>query len=116
MGERFGHETGRPDSARRANWVDVGLWARCVVLKQSWKSEGIFPSSLELLSWNLLHKNTVLVTKRVAVAPFDLKISQNESYRRAASVGTPSGAKTAQIRAKITVNLPPGALWATPPN
>ena len=51
----------------------------------------------------------ILVTKRVAVAPFELKIGPNESYGCAASVGTPPGAKTAQIRAKIRVNLPPVA-------
>ena len=79
---------------------------RCAVLKQAGKSEGRFPSSLELLSWNRLHKNTVLVTKRVAVAPFEPKIGPNESYGRAASVGTPPGAKKTQIRAKILVKLP----------
>ena len=47
-----------------------------------------------------------LVTKRVAVAPFELNIGPNESDGRAASVGTPPGAKTAQIRAKIIVKLP----------
>ena len=79
---------------------------RCVVLNQSWKPEGSFPSSLELPSWDRSHKSTVLVTKRVAVAPFELKIGPNESYGRAASVGTPPGAKTAQIRAKIIAKLP----------
>ena len=49
---------------------------------------------------------TVLVTKRVAVAPFELKIGPNESYRRAASVGTPPGSRKAQIRANIAVKLP----------
>ena len=48
----------------------------------------------------------ILVTKWVAVAPFELKLGPNESYRRAASVGTPPGAKKAQIRAKIIVKLP----------
>ena len=84
----------------------MSLRTRCVVLKQSRKSEGRFPGSLELLSWNRLHKNIVLGVKRVAVAPFELKIGPNESYGRAASVGIPPGAKTAQIRAKIRVNLP----------
>ena len=46
------------------------------------------------------------VTKRVAVAPFELKLGPNESYGRAASVGSPPGAKTAQIQAKIIVKLP----------
>ena len=47
-----------------------------------------------------------MVTKWVAVAPFELKLGPNESYGRAASVGTPPGAKKAQIRAKIIVKLP----------
>ena len=54
--------------------------------------------------------------KRVAVAPFELKIGPDESYGRAASVGTPPGAKTAQIRAKIIVKLPinrPGGRYVT---
>ena len=34
----------------------------------------------------------IWVTKRVAVAPFELKLSPNESYGRATSVGTPPGA------------------------
>ena len=51
----------------------------------------------------------VLGLKWVAVAPFELKLGPNESYRRAASVETPPRAQTAQIRAKITVNLPPVA-------
>ena len=110
-GERFGHETGRHGSVRSKNQIDVGLRTRCVVLKQSWKSEGRFPGSLELLSWNRLHENTVLVTKRVAVAPFELNLGPNESYGRAASVGTPPGAKTAQIRAKIIVKLPIHRPW-----
>ena len=58
----------------------------------------------------------ILVTKQVAVAPFELKLGPNESYGRAASVEAPPGPKTAQIRAKIIVNLPPDALWATTPN
>ena len=33
----------------------------------------------------------------VAMAPFELKLGPNESYGRAASVGTPPGAKKAQI-------------------
>ena len=78
----------------------------CVVPKQSWKPEGRFPSTLELPSWNRSHKKTVLVTKRVAVAPFELNIGPNESYGRAASVGTPPGAQKAQIRAKFIVKLP----------
>ena len=101
-GEPFGHETGRHGSVRSENQIDVSPRTRCVVLMQSLKSEGRFPSSLELPSWNRLHKNTVLVTKRVAVAPFELNIGPNESYRRAASARTPPGAKTAQFRAKIT--------------
>ena len=87
-------------SVRSKNRIDVSPRTRCVVLKQSWKSEGRFPSSLELPSWNRLHKTIVLGVKRVAVAPFELKLGANGSYRRAASVGTPPGAKTAQIRAK----------------
>ena len=35
-------------------------------------------------SWS--HKNMILVTKRVVVAPFELKLGPNESYGRAASV------------------------------
>ena len=75
-GERFGNETGRHGSVRSKNQIDVSPRTRCVVLKQSRKSEGRFPSSLELPSWNWLHKNTVLVTQRVAVAPFELKLAQ----------------------------------------
>ena len=55
--------------------------------------------------------------KWVAVAPFELKLGPNESYGRAASVGTPPGAKTAQIRAKIIVKLPihrPGGRYVNP--
>ena len=96
------------------NKIDVSLRTRCVVLKLSWKPERTFPSSLELSSWNRLHKKTVLVTKRVAVVPFGLKIGPNESYRRAASVGTPPGDKKGQIRAKIIVKLQGSAAWAQP--
>ena len=96
-GERFGHETGRHGSVRSKNQIDVSPRTRCVVLKQSWKSEGRFPCPLELPTWNRLHKNTVLVTKRVAVAPFELKIGPNESYGRGASVGTPPRAQKTQI-------------------
>ena len=46
--------------------------------------------------------------KWVAVAPFELKLGPSESYGRAASIETPPRAQAAQIRAKITVNLPPG--------
>ena len=105
-GERFGHETGRHGSVRSKNQIDVSLRTRCVVQKQSWKSEGTFPSSLELPSWNRLHKSTALVTKRVVVAPFELKLGPNESYGRPASVKPPPGAQKAQIRAKIIVKLP----------
>ena len=56
----------------------------------------------------------MLVTKRVAMAPFELKFSPNESYRRAASVEPPPGAKKAQIRAKIRVKLQGSAAWAQP--
>ena len=59
-------------------------------------------------------KNTVLVTKRVAVAPFELKIGPNGSYGRAASVKPTPGAKKAQIRAKIAVKLQGSAAWAQP--
>ena len=44
--------------------------------------------------------------KRVVVAPFELKLGPNESYGRAASVGTPPRAKNPQIQAKIIVKLP----------
>ena len=54
-GERFGHETGRHGSVRSKNWIDVSPRTRCVVLKQSWKSEGRSPGCLELPSWNRLH-------------------------------------------------------------
>ena len=47
----------------------------------------------------------ILVTKRGVVAAFELKLGPNESYRRAASVGTPPGAQKAQIRVKIIVKL-----------
>ena len=36
-------------------------------------------------------------TKRVAMAPFELKISPNGSYRRAASFETPPGTQNAHI-------------------
>ena len=39
------------------NQIDVSLRTLCVVLKQSWKSEGTFPRSLGLPSWNRLHAN-----------------------------------------------------------
>ena len=42
--------------------------------------------------------------KRVAVAPFELKLGPNESYGRAASVGTRPGAEKAQFRAKIILS------------
>ena len=48
----------------------------------------------------------ILVTKRVAVAPFELKLGPNESYGRAASVKATLGAPKAQIRANIMVKLP----------
>ena len=60
MGERFGHETGRHGSVRSKNQIDVSLRTRCVVLRQSWKSEGTFPSTPALLSWNQLHKDHFL--------------------------------------------------------
>ena len=94
--------------------MDVSPRTRCVVLKQSRKSEGRFPGSLELLSWNQLHKNTVLGVKRVAVAPFEPTICASESYGRAASVKPTPGAKKAQIRAKIRVQLQGSAAWAQP--
>ena len=47
----------------------------------------------------------ILVTKRVAVSLFALKLGPNESYGRAASVKTPPRAQKAQIRAKIIVRL-----------
>ena len=56
-GERFGHETGRHGSVRSKNQIDVSPRTRRVVLKQSRKSEGRFPSSLELPSWNRLYTN-----------------------------------------------------------
>ena len=56
----------------------------------------------------------ILVTKRVAVAPFELKLGANESYGRAASVKPPPGAKKAQIRGKIIVQLQGSAAWARP--
>ena len=56
-GERFGHETGRHGSVRSKNQVGASPRTRCVVPKQSWKSEGRFPGSLELPSWNWLHTN-----------------------------------------------------------
>ena len=42
-GGRFGHETGRHGSVRSKNQIDVSPKTCCVVLKQSWKSEGRFP-------------------------------------------------------------------------
>ena len=104
-GERFGHETGRHGSVRSKSQIDVSPRTRCVVLKQSWKSEGRFPGSLELPSWNRLQTNDFVGVKWVAVAPCELKLGPNESYGRAASVKPPPGAKKAQIRAKIIVKL-----------
>ena len=52
--------------------------------------------------------------KRVAVAPFELKLGPNESYGRAASVKPPPGAKKTRIRAKIRVKLQGSAAWAQP--
>ena len=49
--------------------------------------------------------------KRVAVAPFELKLGPNKSYRRAASVKPLPGAPKAQIRAKIRVILWLGSRW-----
>ena len=99
--------------------MDVSPRTRCVVPKQFWKSEGRFPGSLELPSWNRLHKTILLGVKRVAMAPFELKLVKlgpNESYGRAASVKPPPGAKKAQIRAKIRVKLRGSAAWAQPLN
>ena len=56
-GERFGHATGRHGSVRSKNQMGVSPRTRCVVLKQSWKSEGRFPGSMELPSWNRLYRN-----------------------------------------------------------
>ena len=56
----------------------------------------------------------ILVTKRVAVAPLELKLGPNESYGRAASVKPPPGAKKAQIQAKIVVKLQGSAAWTQP--
>ena len=88
------------------NQIGVSPRTRCGVLRQSRKSEGRFPGSLELASSNQLHTNDCFGVKWVAVAPFELKLGPNESYRRAASVETPPGAKTAQIQAKIRAYLP----------
>ena len=55
-GKRFGHEMGRHGSVRSKNQADVSLRTRWVVLKQSWKSEGTFPITLALPSWNQWHK------------------------------------------------------------
>ena len=84
MGNVFVMKKGRHGSVRSKKQIDVSPRTRCVVLKQSWKSEGRFPSSLELPSWNRLH---------TAVAPFELKIGPNKSHGRAASVKPPPGAK-----------------------
>ena len=109
-GERFGHETGRHGSVRSKNQIDVSPSTHCVVLKQTRRSEGRFPSSLELPSWNRLHRDNCFGVKWVVVAPFELKIGPNKSYRRATSVKPPPGAKKAQIRAKIIVKFASG--WA----
>ena len=53
----------------------------------------------------------ILVTKRVALAPFELTLGPNESYGRAASIKPPPGAKKAQNRAKIIVILWLGSRW-----
>ena len=98
-GERFCHETCRHGSVRSKNQRDVSPRTRCVALKQSRKSEGRFPGSLELPSWKRLHKNRVF--------------GPNESYGRAASVKPPPGAKKARIRANFFVKLQ-GSAWAQP--
>ena len=103
MGEG-GHEMGRHGSVRSKNQIDLSLRTRCVVLKQSWKSE--FLASWSSRVGTDCTQTIVLSVKRVVVAPFELELGANGSYRRATSVGTPPGAKTAQIRATILVKLP----------
>ena len=112
--ERFGHETGRHGSVRSKNQIDLSRRTRCVVLKQSWRSEGTSPGTLELPSWNRLHTDKCFGVKWVAVVPFELKLGPNEYYGRGASVKPPPGAKKAQIRAKIKVKLQGSAAWAQP--
>ena len=46
---------------------------------------------------NWSHKTMILVTKRVAVAPFELKLNPHGSYRRHASFQTTPGAQKAHI-------------------
>ena len=60
-------------------------------------------------SWS--HKNVILVTKRVDVAPFELKLGPNESYGRTASVGIPPGAKKVKRRTNIIIKLPIHRPW-----
>ena len=85
-GQRFGHETGRHGSVRSKNQIDVSPRTRCVVLKLSWKSQGNFLRPWSSRVGTNCTETTVLGVKRVAVAPFELKIGPNESYGHAASV------------------------------
>ena len=106
-------ETRRYGSIRSKNQIGVSPRTRCVVPKQSWKSEGDFLAPWSSRVGTGYTETIVLGVKWVAVAPFERKIGPNESYGRAASVGAVPGAKTAQIRAKnivVTPDSPPQAV------
>ena len=85
-GRRFCHEMGCHDSVGSKKQPDLSLRTRCVVPKQSQKPEGTFPSIPALPTRNWFTEIIVLGMKRVAVAPFELKLSPNGSYRRTASI------------------------------
>ena len=77
------------------------------VTEQSWRST-------KLGNYYRHEGRISLGVKRVAVAPFELKLGPHKSYGRSASVKPPPGAKNAQIRAKIRVKLQGSAAWAQP--
>ena len=86
------------------NRIDVSPRARCVVRRQS-SSPGGQRGDL-LAPWSSpvgtgCTETIFLGVKRVAVAPFELKISANEPYGRAASVKPPPGAKRPRFEPKL---------------
>ena len=78
---------GRHGSDRNTRQTDLIPRTRRVVLKQSGKLAGTFPGSLELTSRSQFHKNLDVGhgMKRVAMAAFELKLSQNGFGGRGAS-------------------------------
>ena len=65
---------------------------------------------MEPVAYN--NSTIVLGVKWVAVAPLEVKLGPNESYRHTAFVKPPPGATKAQIRGKIIVTSASG--WAAP--